>query len=122
MPALDTRVDIMAAAREPAQAWIKLVALKAAAVLFPRRLYDSPHLRARQYARTLGHWVDELGPERADYETHSMRRTTATPIYRRTKKLRAVQMLLRHSKLESTARYLGIEDDDALEITDQTEM
>jgi integrase len=58
----------------------------------------------------------------ADYGTHSMRRTKATLIYRRTKNLRAVQLLLGHSKLESTVRYLGIEVDDALEISEQTEI
>ena len=73
-------------------------------------------------ARILGHWVDELGLDRADYGTQSMRRTKATLIYRRTKNLRAVQLLLGHSKLESTVRYLGIEVDDALEISEQTEI
>ena len=62
------------------------------------------------------------GLDRADYGTHSMRRTKATLIYRRTKNLRAVQLLLGHSKLESTVRYLGIEVDDALEISEQTEI
>jgi integrase len=85
-------------------------------------LHDSPRLGTRQYARILGHWVDELGLDRAEYGTHSIRRTRATLIYRRTKNLRAVQLLLGHSKLESTVRYLGIEVDDALEISEQTEI
>ena len=67
-------------------------------------------------------WVEELGLDPADYGTHSMRRTKATLIYRRTKNLRVVQLLLGHSKLESTVRYLGIEVDDALEISEQTEI
>ena len=104
------------------QAWIKLAGLKQDDFLFPSRLHDSPHLGTRQYARILGHWVDELGLDRAGYGTHSMRRTKATLIYRRTKNLRAVQLLLGHSKLESTVRYLGIEVDDALEISEQTEI
>jgi integrase len=58
----------------------------------------------------------------ADYGTHSMRRTKASLIYRRTKNLRAVQLLLGHTKLESTVRYLGIEVDDALELAEQTEV
>ena len=66
--------------------------------------------------------VVELGLDPADYGTHSMRRTKATLVYRRTKNLRAVQLLLGHSKLESTVRYLGIEVDDALEISEQTEI
>jgi integrase len=59
---------------------------------------------------------------RACYGTHTLRRTKATLIYRRTKNLRAVQLLLGHSKLESTVRYLGIEVDDALEMAEQTEV
>ena len=114
--------EITPAARDAVQAWIKRADLKSEDYLFPSRLHDSPHLGTRQYARILGHWVDKLGLDRADYGTHSMRRTKATPIYRRTKNLRAVQLLLGHSKLESTVRYLGIEVDDALEISEQTEI
>ena len=114
--------EITAAARDALQAWIKLAGLKAEAFLFPSRLHDSPHLGTRQYARILQRWVDDLGLDRAVYGTHSMRRTKATLIYRRTRNLRAVQLLLGHSKLESTVRYLGIEVDDALEISEQTEI
>ena len=114
--------EITQATRGALQAWIRQAALKPEDFLFPSRLHDSPHPGTRQYARILGHWVDELGLDRADYGTHSMRRTKATLIYRRTKNLRAVQLLLGHSKLESTVRYLGIEADDALEISEQTEI
>jgi integrase len=114
--------EITPATREALQAWIQQSALKSDDFLFPRRLHDSPHLGTRHYARILGDWVDQLGLDRADYGAHSMRRTKATLIYRRTKNLRAVQLLLGHSKLESTVRYLGIEVDDALEISEQTEI
>ena len=114
--------EVTPATREAVQAWIKRAGLKSEDFLFPSRLHDSPHLGTRQYARILGGWVDELGLDRADYGTHSMRRTKATLIYRRTKNLRAVQLLLGHRKLESTVRYLGIEVDDALEISEQTEI
>lgn len=67
-------------------------------------------------------WVAEIGLDGAAFGTHSMRRTKASLIYRRTKNLRAVQLLLGHSKLESTVRYLGIEVDDALEMAEQTEV
>jgi integrase len=67
-------------------------------------------------------WVTSIGLDPAIYGTHTMRRTKATLIYRRTKNLRAVQLLLGHTKLESTVRYLGIEVDDALEIAEQTEV
>jgi len=114
--------EITAATREVLAAWIKQAGLRSDDFLFPSRLHESPHLGTRQYARILGHWVTELGLDRADYGTHAMRRTKATLIYRRTKNLRAVQLLLGHSKLESTVRYLGIEVDDALEISEQTEI
>ncbi len=86
------------------------------------RTPDSPHLGRRRHARILESRVEELGLDPADYGTHSMRRTQATLIYRRTNKLRAVQWLLGHSKLEPTVRCLGIEVDDALEIPEQTEI
>ena len=89
--------------------------------LFPSRLHDSPHLSTRQYARIVDGWVKEIGLDPAAYGTHTLRRTKASLIYRRTKNLRAVQLLLDHSKLEGTVRYLGIEVDDALEMAEQTE-
>ena len=114
--------EITQVTRDVLQVWIKQARLKSEDFLFPSRLHESPHLSTRQYARILGHWVEELGLDRAEYGTHSVRRTKATLIYRRTKNLRAVQLLLGHSKLESTVRYLGIEVDDALEISEQTEI
>jgi integrase len=79
-------------------------------------------IQARQYARIVGSWVSEIGLDPATYGTHSLRRTKASLIYRRTKNVRAVQILLGHSKLESTIRYLGIEVDDALEIAELTDV
>ena len=114
--------EITSATREAVQEWIKLAGLKSEDFLFPSRIHGSPHLGTRQYARIVDGWVKDLGLDPAEYGTHSMRRTKATLIYRRTKNLRAVQLLLGHSKLESTVRYLGIEVDDALEIAEQTEI
>ena len=114
--------EITPATRDAVQEWIKQAGLKADEFVFPSRIHKSPHLGTRQYARILEHWVEELGLDPADYVTHSMRRTKATLIYRRTKNLRAVQLLLGHRKLESTVRYLGIGVDDALEISEQTEI
>ena len=85
-------------------------------------MHATPHLGTRQYALILEGWVEELGFDPADYGTHSMLTTKATLIYVRTKNLRAVQLLLGHSKLESTVRYLGIEVDNAPEISEQTEI
>jgi integrase len=77
-------------------------------------MHGSPHITTLQYARIVEKWVASIGLNPADYETHSFRRTKASLIYRRTKSLRAAQLLLGHTKLESTVRYLGIEVDDAI--------
>ena len=114
--------EITASTRDAVQKWIKQAGLKSDDFVFPSRIHASPHLGTRQYARILEGWVEELDLDPADYGTHSIRRTKATLIYRRTKNLRAVQLLLGHSRLESTVRYLGIEVDDALEISEQTEI
>lgn len=90
--------------------------------MFPSRIHESPHIGTRQYARIVDSWVTEIGLNPSEYGTHSMRRTKASLIYRRTKNLRAVQLLLGHTKLESPVRYLGIEVDDALEMAEHTEI
>jgi integrase len=107
--------------RDAIGAWIRHAGLTAEDPLFPSRVRKSPHLSTRQYARIVDSWVEQLGLDRADYGTHTLRRTKATLIYRRTKNLR-VQLLLGHTKLESTVRYLGIEVNDALEMAEQTQV
>lgn len=114
--------EITEMTRESLQAWIEQEQLRFEDFLFPSRLHASPHLSIRQYARIVHGWVDEIGLDGGLYGTHTMRRTKASLIYRRTRNLRAVQLLLGHTKLESTVRYLGIEVDDALEIAEQTEV
>ena len=108
--------------RAALSAWIEKIHLRSDQYLFPSRIGTSPHVSTRQYARIVRHWVEVAGLDSSAYGTHSMRRTKATLIYKRTKNLRAVQLLLGHTKLESTVRYLGIEVDDALEISEQTEI
>ena len=114
--------EITEQTRETVAAWVKEAHLKPDQFLFPSRVAESPHLLTRQYSRIVGSWVGSIGLDPAAYGTHSMRRTKPTLIYRWTKNLRAVQLLLGHTKLESTVRYLGIEVDDALEIAEQTEV
>ena len=80
------------------------------------------HLTTRQYARLLTDWLSMIGLDASLFGTHSLRRTKATLIYRKTGNLRAVQLLLGHTKIESTVRYLGIEVDDALAIAEQVEV
>ena len=79
-------------------------------------------MSTRQYARLLDSWLRQIGLDPALYGTHSLRRTKATLIYKRTGNLRAVQILLGHTKIESTVRYLGVEVNDALEIAEQTDV
>lgn len=107
--------------REAVSNWIRVAHLRPEDFLFPSRVSTSPHLGTRQYARIVDGWVEEIGLDAAAYGTHSMRRTKASLVYRRTKNLRAVQLLLGHTKLESTVRYLGIEVKDALEMAEQTD-
>lgn len=114
--------EITEQTRQSILAWMDFRQLTGSGYLFPSRISDSPHLSTRQYARIVTCWVESIGLDATAYGTHSMRRTKATLIYRRTKNLRAVQLLLGHTKLESTVRYLGIEVDDALEIAEQTEV
>lgn len=114
--------EITEPTRKAVLVWIRCAALKSEDYLFPSRLRRSPHLSTRQYARIVEAWVTEIGLDASAYGTHTMRRTKASMIYRRTKNLRAVQLLLGHRKLESTVRYLGIEVDDALEMAEQTEV
>ena len=108
--------------RQALETWISSSALRSDDFVFPNRKLRSHHLSTRQYSRIVRSWVAEVGLDPSMYATHSMRRTKASLIYRRTKNLRAVQLLLGHSKLESTVRYLGIEVDDALEMAEQTEV
>jgi integrase len=114
--------EITEPTRDAVLAWITHSKLKSEDFLLPSRIHASAHLSTRQYARIVDSWVHQLGLDTTSYGTHTLRRTKATLIYRRTKNLRAVQLLLGHTKLESKVRYLGIEVDDALEMAEQTEV
>ena len=90
--------------------------------LFQSRFKNSEHLSTRQYALIVKKWVASIGLDPMEYGTHTMRRTKVALIYQKTKNLRVIQLLLGHSKLESTVRYLGVEVDDALEASEQMEV
>ena len=90
--------------------------------VFPSRTNRSQHISTRQYARLVGDWVEGIGLGRSAYGTHSLRRTKVALIYKRTGNLRAVQILLGHTKLESTVRYLGVDAEDALTLSEATEV
>ena len=114
--------EITEQTRAAIQAWLPKVAARDGKYLFPSRFRAQPHLSTRQYARIVHAWVESVGLDGSAYGMHSMRRTKAAQIYKKTGNLRAVQLLLGHTKLESTVRYLGIEVDDALSISEQVEL
>lgn len=89
---------------------------------FPSRVDHTDHLSTRQYARLVDEWVTAIGLRREDYGTHSLRRTKAAMIYKATGNLRAIQILLGHTKIENTVRYLGVDIEDALELAERTEI
>jgi integrase len=89
---------------------------------FPSRIDHADHISTRQYARLVDEWVTGIGLRREEYGTHSLRRTKASIIYKATGNLRAVQILLGHTKIESTVRYLGVDVEDALTLAEGTEI
>lgn len=89
---------------------------------FPSRADPDRHISTRQYARLVDEWVSAIGLRCEDYGTHSLRRTKAAIIYKQTGNLRAVQILLGHTKIETTVRYLGVEVEDALALAEGTEV
>jgi integrase len=115
------RFELTEQTRDALRAWIAQRHLGAEDYLFPGRHGPPGHLTKRQYARVVKQWVALMRADPAQYGTHSLRRTNATLIYRKTKNLRAVQLLLGHRKIESTVRYLGIDLDDALEMAEHIE-
>ena len=116
------RFELSEQTREAVDAYIKSAGKKPGEFLFGcRRRPDRP-MTTRQYARLVAAWIASTGLDPAFFGTHSLRRTKATLIYRRTGNLRAVQLLLGHTKIESTVRYLGIEVDDALAIAEQVDV
>ena len=114
--------EITELTRDSVEAHIGASRLSDGDYLFPSRQYPGDHLSTRQYARIAASWFRSIGLDDRQYGTHSLRRTKPTLIYRRTKNLRAEQLLLGHTKLESTVRYLGIEVEDALELAEQTDI
>ena len=96
--------------------------LRSGGYLFQSRVSSECHISTRQYNPIFHGWIDKLGLDDSLYSTHSMRRTKPYLIYKKTKNLRVIQLLLGHKKLESTVRYLGIEVDDALEISESIEV
>jgi integrase len=116
------RFELTEQTRQAIDDYLRLTGRKAGDFLFAGRGNSGLGLTARQYARLVGEWIVSIGLDRLKFGTHSLRRTKATLIYRRTGNLRAVQLLLGHTKIESTVRYLGIEIDAAIEIAEKIDI
>jgi integrase len=115
------RFELTEQTRQAVDNYLSASQKRSGAYLFSGRDQDR-YLTTRQYARLVSAWIGGIGLDPSLFGTHSLRRTKATLIYRRTGNLRAVQLLLGHAKIESTVRYLGIEVDDALAISEQVDV
>jgi integrase len=116
------RFELTDQTRHALDEYLRLTGLKPGELLFPGRRDASRGMTTRQYARMVREWVASIGLDPGKFGTHSLRRTKAVLIYRRTGNLRAVQLLLGYTKIESTVRYLGIEVDDAIEIAEKIDI
>jgi integrase len=114
--------ELLEPARGSLLAWLECRGCTLGDYAFPSRIDHADHISTRQYARLVDEWVTGIGLRREDYGTHSVRRTKASIIYKQTGNLRAVQILLGHTKIESTVRYLGVDIEDALALAESTEV
>ncbi|MEY9137053.1 integrase [Bradyrhizobium diazoefficiens] len=115
------KFELTESTRQAIDDYLRAAGKKSGEYLFTGRR-RSGHMTTRQYARLLSNWIADIGLDPHLFGTHSLRRTKATLIYRRTGNLRAVQLLLGHTKIESTVRYLGIEVHDAIAIAEQVDV
>ena len=116
------RFELSEQTRQAVDDYMKAANKRPGEFLFTGRRGPKRHVTTREYARLVSEWIGSVGLDPRLFGTHSLRRTKATLIYRRTGNLRAVQLLLGHTKIESTVRYLGIEVDDALAIAEQVDV
>ena len=114
--------ELTEASRESVLGWLRVRPQRNGDWLFPSRSKSGRPMTTRQYARLLDDWLDLAGLDHTLFGTHSLRRTKVALIYKRTGNLRACQLLLGHTKLETTVRYLGVELDDALELSEQVDL
>ncbi|KZK92441.1 MULTISPECIES: tyrosine-type recombinase/integrase [unclassified Pseudovibrio] len=114
--------ELMEGTRSALSKWIDSPEMIGSEYLWPGRFHDRAHISTRQYGRMLKEWVLSIGLEPSSYGTHSMRRTKVAQIYKKTGNLRAVQLLLGHTKMDSTVRYLGIDLEDALSLSEKIDI
>jgi integrase len=114
--------ELMSDARASLLAWLERRGGNIDDYAFPSRIDHAAHMSTRPYARLVNEWVAAIGLRPQEYGTHSLRRTKASIIYKATGNLRAIQILLGHTKIENTVRYLGVDIEDALELAEATEV
>lgn len=116
------RFEISEGTRKSLYRWLEEPFMIGSEYLWPGRFHERLHISTRQYARIVHDWVLSIGLGPSAYGTHSMRRTKVAQIYRKTGNLRAVQLLLGHTKMDSTVRYLGVDLEDALSIAEAVDL
>ena len=116
------RFEISEGTKKSVNSWLTDPLMMGSEYLWPGRFHKPLHISTRQYARLVQDWVSSIGLEPSAFGTHSMRRTKVAQIYKKTGNLRAVQLLLGHTKMDSTVRYLGVDLEDALAISESVEI
>ena len=119
---MPVRFEITVGTRKSLSTWIRHPLMAGQDYLWPGRSRKSRHISTRHYARLLKEWVFSIGLDPSSYGTHSMRRTKVAQIFKKTGNLRAVQLMLGHTRIDSTVRYLGVDVEDALTIAESVEM
>ena len=116
------RFEISEGTRTSVAKWMEDPIMVGSELLWPARFQERLHISTRQYARIVRDWATSIGLEATAYGTHTMRQTKVTQIYKQTGNLRATQLLLGHTKMDSTVRYLGVELEDARAIFEAIEI
>ena len=118
---IEVQFEITTRTQQSLMKWILISALDASDFLFPSQRREQQPISYSYYRSLVRKWASDLGLDSHLYGTHSMRRTKATLVYAKTKNIRVVQLLLGHTKVDNTIRYLGVELEDALLLSEDTD-
>lgn len=118
---IDVQFEVTPRTQQSLSRWVQSSALSANDFIFQSERRNNQPISYSYYRTIIRSWAEQLGLDADLYGTHSMRRTKATLVYARTKNIRAVQLLLGHTKIDNTIRYLGIEIEDAIKLSRETD-
>jgi len=118
---VEVQFEVTARTQQSLMKWIFVAALKTSDYLFPSLRRNEQPISYSYYRSLDRSWASNIGLDPNLYGTHSMRRTKATLVYAKTKDIRAVQLLLGHTRVDNTIRYLGVELEDALTLSESTD-